>query len=359
MENLFTWIKVLDCTRVFSGPFATRYFADYGAEVLKIETEESFDEARSFSPIMWKESWYFEVVNRGKKSLNLNLKDEKDLHIFYKLIKETDIFVENFSPNVKYRLKIDYKTLSKINPQLIYGSLNWYWEGVDKKSYDAIIQAESGFSSMNGSHYPMKNSTSVIDSFSWLSLALGITSLLYKREKTWQGDFVNIPMIASGIQLLEQNLTETSLSWKDPYLVWNWDNAIFPFWFFKTKDWSISIAIWNDSLWETFVKNIAPVLANKYRSNQKRLDNKVYLQQIIEDKFHHYFTEDLSEKLDTLGVPNSAIKTMNEILDTQEYYDKKYIVKCRNAQWKSYCVPYEFIKYDWYDIEKIRPAPEL
>jgi len=63
-------------------------------------------------------------VNRGKKSLNLNLKDEKDLHIFYKLIKETDIFVENFSPNVKYRLKIDYKTLSKINPQLIYGSLN-------------------------------------------------------------------------------------------------------------------------------------------------------------------------------------------------------------------------------------------
>ncbi|MDQ7022120.1 MAG: CoA transferase [Candidatus Gracilibacteria bacterium] len=159
-NNLFSGIKILDCSRVFSGPFSTRYFADYGAEVIKVETEESYDESRDFGPLKNGKSGYFEILNRGKKSINLNLKNEKDLDIFYKLIKEVDIFVENFSPDTKNRLKINYDILSKINPKLIYGSINGYGENLNKRAYDVIVQAECGLASLNGESKPMKKCNS-------------------------------------------------------------------------------------------------------------------------------------------------------------------------------------------------------
>jgi crotonobetainyl-CoA:carnitine CoA-transferase CaiB-like acyl-CoA transferase len=110
----------------------------------------------------------------------------------------------------------------------------------------------------------MKNATAIIDSFSWLSLVLAISSLLYKREFTGKWDFVNIPMIASWIQMLEQNLIETSIESINPKLTWNHDNAIFPFWFFQVKYWEIALAIGNDTLWEKFTHNIIPELFWKW-----------------------------------------------------------------------------------------------
>ena len=298
MKNIFSGLKVLDCTRVFSWPYATRFFADYWAEVIKIEKLDNFDEARTFNPIVNWDSWYFEILNRNKKSISLNLKEKKDLAIFYNLIKEVDIFVENFSPDVKYKLKIDYETLKNINSKIIYWSINWYWENLDKKAYDVIIQAESWFSSLTWVDSPMKNATSVMDTFSGLSLALWITSLLYNREKTGVWGFVNIPMVSVWIQLLEQNLTETSITWKNPDFVWNLDNAIFPFWFFEAGDWYISIAIWNNKLWKLFTDNLIVELKDKFLLNSERIANKEYLKSIIEATFKKYKTKDLVKILD-------------------------------------------------------------
>ncbi|MFA6090845.1 MAG: CoA transferase [Candidatus Gracilibacteria bacterium] len=243
MDKLFEGIKVIDCSRIFSGPFCSRFFSDYGAEVIKIETPDFFDESRGFYPIKNGKSGYFEVLNRGKKSRNIDIKTPKGLDEFYALIEETDIFIENFSPGVKKRLKIDYETLSKINPRLIYGSVNGYGENWDKKAYDVIIQAESGIASFNGEDKPIKNATAMIDALSGNSLALGIASLLYKREKTGKGDFVNVSMISCGFQLLKQNIIATSITGLNPDFPGNQDTSIFPFGFYKTQDGNIAIAI--------------------------------------------------------------------------------------------------------------------
>ncbi len=353
MTNIFSKIKILDCTRVFSWPFATRYFADYWAEVIKVETLNSYDEARNFP------RWYFEILNRWKKSINLNLKDKNDLEKFYELIKDVDIFVENFTPNIKKKLKIDYETLSKINLKLIYWSLNWYGENTDKKAYDAIIQAESWFSSLSWESSPMKNATSIIDAFSWLSLALAISSLLYKREKTGKWEYVNIPMIACSLQLLEQNLTETSISWKNPEPIWNYDSAIFPFWFFKTRDWFISIAIWNDKLWNNFTEIIVIELKWKYLTNSDRLKNKNKLLKIIENEFSKFSTSELSCKLDKIWIPNSRINSMKEVLENKVFMKEKYLKKVKDPNLWEYVVPYEFTKYKTFEIEKIRKSPKI
>lgn len=359
MSNIFKWLKIIDCTKVFSWPFASRYFADYWAEVIKIESLENYDESRNFTPLKNWKSWYFEILNRWKKSITLNLKDKSDLNIFYDLVKESDIFLENFSPKIKEKLKIDYKILSNINPKLIYGSLNWCWENIDKKAYDVIIQAESWLASLNWETKSMKNATAIIDTFSWLSISLAITSLLYKREITWKWDFVNIPMIASGIQLLEQNLIETSIKINNPDLTWNHDNAIFPFWFFKVKNWEIAIAIWNDNLWQIFTKNIAPELFWKFNSNQERLDNKDYLIDIIEKIFTSYTKENLSKILDNLWIPNWKINTMQDLLNDEVLYKNNFIKKIHHKELWEIVVPYEFIKYKSYSIEEPKKAPSL
>lgn len=359
MNNIFTWLKVIDCTKVFSWPFASRYFADYGADVIKIESIENYDEARKFTPIQGWKSGYFEILNRGKKSITLNLKDKHDLEIFYSLIQDADIFLENFSPSIKKKLKIDYDTLSNINPRLIYGSLNWYWEDSEKKAYDVIIQAECGLTSLNWDTKPMKNATAIIDAFSWLTLSLAISSLLYRREITGQWDFVNIPMIAAGIQLLEQNLIETSIKKENPVLTWNHDNAIFPFWFFKVKNWEIAIAIWNDHLWDIFIKNLIPDLWWKFNSNQDRIDNKEYLVNAIEKILIQYSKEELNIILDNLWIPNWKTNTMQDVLNEDMFYKHNFIKKIQHKELWDIVVPYEFIKYQSYTIEDIKSAPTL
>lgn len=360
MSNIFSWLKILDCTRVFSWPFTSRYFADYWAEVIKIETESSHDEARHFTPIKNNHSWYFEILNRWKKSLNLNLKNKKDLDIFYGLIKESDIFLENFSSDIKNKLKIDYKTLKKINKKLIYWSLNWYWELSNKKAYDTIIQAECGLASLNWETEPMKNATSIIDAFSWNTLALWITSLLYKREQTWIWWFVNIPMIACWLQLTEANITEYSISKTNPSFVWNWDSAIFPFWFFKVWNlWkeNISLAIWNSELWEIFVLKFIPEISWKYINNQERLNNKVFLTNKIESIFSKFEINNLSDLLTKIWIPNSKINKMSDIVENKELYKNKFLKKVKHKDLWDIVVPYEYIKYWDYNITEYESSP--
>lgn len=359
MEKLFEWVKVVDCSRIFSGPFCSRYFADYGREVIKIETENFFDESRLFYPLKNGKSWYFEVLNRWKKSVNIDIKTEKWLASFYELIREADIFIENFSPNVKKRLKIDYETLSKINPRLIYGSVNWYWENWDKKAYDVIVQAESWIASFNWEDKPIKNATAMIDAFSWNSLALWIASLLYKREKTWVWDFVNVSMIACGFQILKQNITATSITWINPEFPGNQDTSIFPFWFYKTQDWNISIAIWNDVLWERFCENIIPELAWKYSSNQARMKAKDHLVKTMEYIFDEYKTSELQEKLENLWIPCGKIASMTDLIENTKFFDENYLKKINHPELGEIVVPYEFIQFKKYKIEDIKYSPDL
>lgn len=359
MNHLFSGLKIIDCTRVFSGPFSTRYFADYWAEVIKIETLDNYDESRKFWPMVEDSSAYFEMLNRGKKSISLDLKNEKQRTIFYQLIKEADVFVENFSPNIKTKLQIDYQTLSHINSKLIYASLNGYGEENNKKAYDVIIQAESGLASLNGENYPMKNATSIIDTLSGMSLSLAISSLLYKREKTGFWDCVNVSMMACAMQLLEQNLTETSISKQNPDFVWNQDSAIFPFWFFHTQDGEISLAIGNDILWEKFCEVFLPNCIGKYSWNMQRLEHKTLLTSMIETAFQQYNGDEISNKLDEVWIPKSKIRLMKDILADSELYQNNAIKKhIHPVLWE--CVfPYEFTKYKSYQINEIKNAPSI
>lgn len=332
--HIFENLKIIDLTRVFSGPFATRHFSDFGADVIKIEPPQG-DDTRKFPPIVNGFSGYFELLNRGKKSLVLDLKSEVDLFKFYSLCKDCDVVVENYSPSVKEKLKIDYKVLKKINPKIIYVSINGISKNIDRKYYDVIAQAESGLISLNGIDEDMKISTSIVDAFTGMKTAYAISSALYYREKTSTGLQINVSMRGSAFDLLEQNLIEASITNVNPSKVGNMDNAIAPFGVFKTRDGSIVVACGNDNLFHklSIFLNVSDDLNNKYFScNADRLKNIQLLIKTIEDKFSNYSTDDLKKILDDLGVPCGKVMTMLDILNDKENFEEKLLKKINHEK---------------------------
>ena len=143
MTELFRGIRILDLTKVFSGPFCTRLFADYGAEVIKIEHPNAPDDSREFPPIKNGWSGYYEMLNRGKKGITLDLKTREGKEHFYRLAKTADVIVENLTPDTKKHLGIDYEEIRKIHPKIIYASISGTGQEENRRYYDILAQAVS------------------------------------------------------------------------------------------------------------------------------------------------------------------------------------------------------------------------
>lgn len=359
--SLFNGIKILDLSRVFSGPFATRHFSDFGAEVIKIEPP-SGDESRKFPPLLNNWSGYFEVLNRNKQAITLDLKNESDLSKLYQLSREADVFVENFSPSIKKKLKVDYEHIKKYNDKIIYASISGISAEVNRKYYDIIAQAESGFVSLNGETEDMKVATSVVDAFSGMKLAFAISSALYFREKNNLGTQITVSMKGSAFDLLEQNLIASSISKQNPPKVGNMDTAIAPFGIFKTKDGSIALAIGNESLWQRFLSFVlqenAQFPTEQFTSNDARLQNLPLLKAELEKVFSKFGSKKLVEVLQSLEIPCGEIKTMTEVIRDKENFEQQLLTTYAVAG-VEVVVPTGGIFYSNIEQEKCKPAPHM
>lgn len=360
--NLFSGVKIIDLTQVFSGPFATRHFSDFGAEVLKVEPPNG-DASRNFPPLIDNWSGYFEVLNRNKNSLVLNLKDKIDLEIFYNLCKNADVVVENFTPDVKRRLKIDYEIIKQFNPKIIYASVSGISPNINKKYYDVIAQGESGLMSLNGVNEDMKVATSIVDAFSGMKLAFGISSALYKREVTGKGLELFVSMKGAAFDLLEQNLIQASIEKKNPEKVGNMDNAIAPFGIFKAKDGSIVLAIGSDLQWVTFSKFLLredpSFNIELFKTNVLRLENLNKLQESIENIFAKYNSKDILDILANLSIPSSAVKSMLDVIDDEENYSEKLIEKVKDDEVGEFVTSTGGIFFSGFEKEEYKRSPKL
>ncbi len=360
--NIFSGVKIIDLTRVFSGPFATLHFAEYGAEVIKIEPLYG-DDSRYFPPMMGNWSGYFEILNHNKKSLFLDLKNKNDLNKLYSLSKDADVLVENFSANVKKRLKINYEHIIKTNPKIIYASINGISDDIDRKYYDAIAQAESGLISLNGEDDDMKISTSIVDAFSGMKLAFAISTALYYREKTGKGQKLSVSMKGSAFDLLEQNLISSFVTGRNPEKVGNMDNAIAPFGLFKTNDGQIMLAIGNNSIWDSFSTFLCKENPNfkkeLFLTNSLRLSSIKLLKNQIELAFNKYSTEEILKMLHDLNVPCGKVNKMSDVLEDQENFNQKLLLKVRHSKAGEIVVSTGGIKYSLFDPENYKESPQL
>ena len=315
-------IRVVDFSRILAGPFCTMILADLGAEVIKIERPVKGDDSRAYGPFVQDESLYFISVNRGKKSVTLNLKNAQAMAVLLKLIDSADVLVENFKPGVMDHLGLSYETLSRRNPRLIYCSCSGYGHTGPhalKPAYDLIIQGLTGMMSITGPDpdHPSKVGMSVADVDTGVFAALGVMSALYQREKTGQGQYVDISMFEVLMAILENAATRCLYTGIAPQAIGNRHATICPFATIRASDGFFNIAAGNDTLFVKLTQALeAPEMATdeRFLTNDSRLQHWPELEACLNRAASKKTIAEWCDILDKAGIPSGPLNDMNQAL---------------------------------------------
>lgn len=324
-------LVVLDLSRVLAGPFSTMLLNDLGAEVIKVERPDTGDDSRGFGPFINGRSAYFISLNRGKKSITLNLKDEDDKETFYKLVEKVDILVENFRPGTMEKLGIGYETLKDYNEQLIYAAVSGFGHSgpySKKAAYDIIVQAAGGIMSITGEPDgpPVRVGASIGDITAALFATVGILSAVHERDKTGKGKKVDVAMLDSQIAILENAIARYMASGESPGPLGSRHPSITPFQAFKAKDDWVIIAVGNDALWVKFCKAVDQeelIDDPRFATNEKRTENHDKVVEIINDIISDMTAEEVINLLDENGIPAGPINQVEDLFGDPQ-------VKARN-----------------------------
>jgi CoA:oxalate CoA-transferase len=315
-------VKVLDLSRVLAGPYCTTLLWELGAEVLKIEQPGHGDDTRAFPPFQNGESVYFASINRGKRSLALDLKNQDDRALFERLLADADVLLENFRPGTMARLGYGYSAVAERFPSLIYASVSGFGHTGpyrDLPAYDLIIQALGGMISINGPEGSdgVRLGISLGDLAAGAFAALSISSVLYERRRSGKGRHIDIAMLDVQTMLLESALVRQFATGETQKPTGSRHPVITPFDVFTARDGSIAIACANERLYQALCDvlgvaalKVDPRFANLYA----RFANEKALKVEIERALASRDVLDWIERMRAAGVPAAPIKTMDDVV---------------------------------------------
>jgi len=332
-------LKIIDLTRVLSGPFVTQLLGDQGAEIIKIEPPDG-DDTRKFPPFINGESHYFFAPNRNKKSIGLDLKKPEAIAILKKLITNADILVENYRPGVMDKLGLSYKTLSTINPKLIYCSISGFgMDGPlrDAPSFDAITQALTGAMSINGdpTHSPSKIGLPIGDLVAGVFAPIGILSALHERSLTGKGRLIDISLYDGLIGMLEVLAQLVFITDKNPNRVGSAHQNIVPYNTFDTLDGPIIIAALTDRFWFNLCDALdAEDLKNNslYNSNLGRAEHRKFIEDSISKILILKPTSYWINKLKKHDVPHAPVLGIKEALQHPHAIARNMVVTANHSK---------------------------
>jgi formyl-CoA transferase len=321
MNEALQGLKLLDLTRVRSGPSAVRQFADWGADVIKIETPDSIDDSGDLSGK--REGSDFQNLHRNKRSMTLNLKSKDGLKIFKELIKNTDILVENFRPNVKKRLGINYEIMEKINPRLIYASISGFGQSgpySNLPGFDQVAQGMGGLMSVTGfeGNGPLRVGIPVADLSAGLHCALGILTALYERERSGVGQCVSASLLESQVSMLDFQAARYLVSEEIAGQTGNDHPTMAPMGSFRTADGYINIASTGEAMWRRLcnVLDIKESLDDKdFEDDTARTKNRKKLTNIITQALSINTNNEWIKKLNEASIPCGPINNIKEVFN--------------------------------------------
>jgi formyl-CoA transferase len=330
-------IRVLDLTNVLSGPFATLHFALLGAEVIKIENPVDGDLARKLGNVSELNEQLmgtsFLAQNANKKSVTLNLKEEAGRAIFLRLTQTADVVVENFRPGVMDRLRVGYQHLKEVNPKLIYCAISGFGQtGPDaqKPAYDQIIQGLSGVMAINGDERlnPLRCGFPVCDTVGGLNAAFAVMSALYHRERTGEGQFIDVALLDSIMPLMGWVAANLLIGHQAPQLLGNDNFTAAPSGTFATRDGSMNIAANKQEQWEAVAEELGlPHLLTdpRFQKRDARKKNRAALTVLLEEKLRQQPTAHWVDCLNRRGVPCGAILSLEDALNAAQVHHRRTI----------------------------------
>jgi len=331
-------IRVLDFTWVYAGPFSTLLLSDLGAEVIKVEGPPVGDFMRITSPLRNAWSGYFYMLNRGKKSIALNLKDPKAKEVFFKLVKHADVVTENFSAGSLDRLGVGYDEAKKHNPKIIYASINGFGSTGPYSSMlcvDPVAQAMGGLMSLTGfpGQPPLKTGPAIADSIAGLYLALGIVSALRLREKTGVGERIEVAMMDSVFSVLEESVIRASMTGDALPARGNTDPIGAPWDAFLTKDdhWVMICTFDARRFYEVFTMIGRKDLAEEYKgedekATERRSRDLTKLNQAFANWVKEQTAKDVVGMMQKIGIPSGIVMNVPELLTDPQLKHRNMVV---------------------------------
>jgi len=333
-------LRVLDLSRVLTGPFCSMLLGDLGAEVIKIEIPRIGDDTRQWGPpFVDGESAYFLSINRNKKSVTIDLSKDKGREILYALAEKSDVLVENFRPGVTARLQVDYPTLAKKNPRLIYCSITSYGHtGAyrDRLAYDIVLQGMGGLMGITGEpgRPPVRIGVALSDIGAGMYAAIAILAALAARARTDKGQWIDISLLDSTVSWMTYMAANYFATGKDPERMGSAHPTIVPYQCFETSEGRfITLAVGNDKLFQNFCKAIhRESLADdqRFSTNPSRVINRDRLIPILEEVFKQKPRDEWLRILTKEGVPAGPVYSLQEVFSDPQVLQRKMLLRIQH-----------------------------
>lgn len=320
-SDALSHIRVIDLTRVRSGPTAVRQLADWGADVIKVEAPESVEPDGALGAS--RHTSDFQNLHRNKRSITLNLKQPEAIKILMKLVETSDVVVENFRPDVKDRLGVNYESLKSINPKIVLASISGFGQDgpyAKRPGFDQIAQGMGGLMSITGApgEGPMRVGIPVADLTAGLFCAMGIQTALLEREKSGVGQWVNTSLLQAQIFMLDFQaarwLSEKNIAGQ----AGNNHPTSVPTGVFKTSDGSINLAVAGETIWRRFAEAVDKkewLKMDEFKDAKERLKNRDYLNKLIEGVTIFKTSDEWVKKLEKVGVPCGPINSIDKVFN--------------------------------------------
>lgn len=339
-DGALSGLRVLDLSRIMSGPFSTMTLADLGADVIKIEDTRSGDDTRAWAPpYQGDQAAYFLSVNRNKRSLAVDLKDAECRELVRELARTADVIVENFRPGTAARLGLGYDDVAAVNPGIVYASVSGYGQTGpyrEEPGYDAIAQALSGMMSVTGEADgpPVRFGVSGADLAAGMWATIGILAALNERERTGCGQWVDVSLLDGQIAWLTYISSGYFATGRVPGRYGSAHPTIVPYQAFPTADGHIMIAVGNDGLWRRFAPAVGLghlVDDPRFATNPDRVRNRDELLPLIEKVLAERTAAEWSEALSTAGVPAGRINTVDQALTHPQVVARGMVTETEHA----------------------------
>lgn len=316
-------IRVLDMSQIMAGPYCTMVLADMGADVIKIEKTKGGDDSRQMGPFVDGESTCFMQINRNKRSVALDLKDKDVRETFYDMARQSDVIVENYRPGVTQSLAVDYETIRKINPGIIYCSISGYGQTgpySKKGGFDLVAQGMSGLMSMTGEpgRRPLKTGVAVYDIGAGITAIYSILAAYIHRQNTGEGQHLDIAIAECGIPWFTWEAAAYFSEGREPQPD-GWRHRVSaPYQSLATRDGYMVLGCANQRTWERFCNDVVQkpewIEDLRFLSNSDRKTNIEVLEQLIEHEFARKDTDVWIKRCDAAGVPAGPINSFSKML---------------------------------------------
>jgi|HubBroStandDraft_6_1064221.scaffolds.fasta_scaffold00031_63 crotonobetainyl-CoA:carnitine CoA-transferase CaiB-like acyl-CoA transferase len=361
-------VRILDLSRILSGPFATMVFADLGADVIKLENPRTGDDTREWAPpYQGDQSAYFLSVNRNKRGIAVDLKSAQGREIALRIADRADVVVENFRPGTAGRLGLGYDDLSARNPGLIYASISGFGQTGPYSSepgYDAIAQALGGLMSVTGEAdgEPVRVGNSAADLGASMWAAIGILAALHARHTTGRGEWIDISLLDGQIASLTYLAGGYFASGEVPRRYGSAHPSIVPYQALRTADGHLMVAVGNDTLWQRFAPliGLAELVDDpRFVSNPQRVANRTALIPLIEAALAARSSDAWAEELAGVGIPAGAINAVDAALAHAQVQARDMVLTAEHPTAGTLRMTGSPIKLSRYTATVRRPPPTL